>query len=132
MSINNFHSHIGMKDSLSTICKDCLALKHKIEYIPKPIKEKKQDPKIKTTTYPTNVTADNTAEVYYNVGTAGNTTTLPAASGVTNRRYIIVNRTAGAAGISNFIALNGVTSSAIAANSSIEIISDGTNWLQIK
>jgi hypothetical protein len=75
-------------------------------------------------------TLDNTTEVWYVTSTAA-TFTLPNASTCTNRRYILV-----AVGVaittSDYTNLSGTTVTTVASNSSVEIISDGTNWLQIK
>ena len=57
---------------------------------------------------------------------------FPTASTCTNRRYIIVNRSGGAEATSTYTDLTGIPAVTIAPNTSIEIISDGTNWLQIK
>ncbi len=78
-----------------------------------------------------NTTLDNTAEVWYVTNPCS--LTLPAANTATNRRYIIVNRATGSVTISPaYFLMTGTTSSSITIASSIEIISDGTNWLQIK
>ena len=80
----------------------------------------------------TAVTLDNTASVWYFTGAATATVTLPTASTCTNRRYVIVNRLGSARTISSYNNLSGIGTTSLAANSSVEIISDGTNWLQIK
>jgi len=87
---------------------------------------------IKTVTAST--TLDNTAEVWYTT-TAGITLGLPIASTVKNRRYIIVYKGTVATSISispAFIPLALTGGTTVGNNTSIEIISDGTNWLQIK
>lgn len=84
-----------------------------------------------TTSSATSLTLDATAAVWYCTASSG-TITLPAASGATNRRYVIVNRNGSARTTSAFNNLSGSSTTSIAANSSVEIISDGTNWLQIK
>ena len=73
---------------------------------------------------------DETASVWYFVGSSG--ITLPTASSCANRVYTIVNRTTLSKSITSFISLSGTTISTMAANTSIEIISDGTNWLQLR
>jgi hypothetical protein len=77
-------------------------------------------------------TLDNTAAVWYFTGSGS--ITLPSASTCTNRRYVIVNRTGSSKSFSgsSFNNLSGTSTSSISQNSSIEIISDGSNWLQIK
>ena len=85
--------------------------------------------KISTQTGSADVTLDNTATVWYFTGTAN--VLLPAANTCTNRRYMIANRSASVRTISAFISLSGVSSTSIAGNVSIEIISDGTNWLRL-
>jgi trimeric autotransporter adhesin len=86
--------------------------------------------KISTQAGSTTVTLDNTAAVWYFTGTAA--VTLPAASSCANRRYVLVNRSAAARTISSYTDLAGTAATTIASNSGIELISDGTNWLQIK
>lgn len=86
--------------------------------------------KLSTQSGSTAVTLDNTASVWYFTGTA--TITLPSTANTTNRRYTIVNRTASAKTISSFTSLAGTATTSIAANSSIEIISNGSAWLQIR
>jgi hypothetical protein len=76
-------------------------------------------------------TLDNTATVWYFTSNNG-TVTLPAASGAINRRYVIVNRYGSARAISSFVGISGGTINSLNSNSSVELISDGTNWLQIK
>ena len=85
--------------------------------------------KISTQAGSADVTLDNTATVWYFTGTAN--VLLPAANTCANRRYMIVNRSASARTISSFLNLSGIASTNIAANVSIEIISDGTNWLRL-
>lgn len=81
-----------------------------------------------------NTTLDNTAAVWYAspLPLSPMTLTLPSAGTVTNRRYVVVNRSASTVNISGYTNLNGTSTTTISANSSIEIISDGTDWLQIK
>jgi len=63
--------------------------------------------------------------------TGGNpSVTLPAASGCTGRMYIIVNQIT-ARTISTYKDFAGANSTTIAANSSITVQSDGTNWYRI-
>lgn len=76
------------------------------------------------------VTLDNTSSIWYFTGTA--TITLPAANTCNNRVYTIVNRTGSPKSISSYTNLSGVVNASLGANSSIELISDGTNWLQIR
>ncbi|HET6244412.1 MAG: hypothetical protein H0V01_15325 [Bacteroidetes bacterium] len=80
----------------------------------------------------TATTLDNTAAIYYLSGTAS-TFTLPAASSCPNRRYILVARGVAITVSPSYVLLStGATSTSVAVNTSIEIISDGTNWLQIR
>lgn len=62
------------------------------------------------------------------------TVTLPAASGCTNRIYVLVNRNATVLTTStSYLGFaTGVSSSSVTAASSIWLQSDGTNWNQIK
>ena len=74
---------------------------------------------------------DNTAAVwFYSSGTG--TITLPAASTCSGRRYVIVNQTGAARTTSTFIDLTTTSVTSLANNTSIEVISDGTSWRQIK
>jgi hypothetical protein len=79
----------------------------------------------------TSTILDNTAEIWYSTATC--TFTLPAASTCPNRRYILIAN--GAVTITTSISyhtLNNGTTSTVNNSSSVEIISDGTNWIQIK
>jgi hypothetical protein len=77
-------------------------------------------------------TLDNTAEIWY-LSTAPSTFTLPAANTCPNRRYVLVARGVIITTSVGYIALvSGSSITTVAANTSVEIISDGTNWLQIK
>ena len=87
--------------------------------------------KIKKITVNGTTTLDESATVWYftNIGSI----TLPSAASCPNRRYSIVNRRPEARVFTNsYIDLNGGNNTYILANSGIELISDGTNWLQIK
>ena len=87
--------------------------------------------KIKKITVNGTTTLDETATVWYftNIGSI----TLPSAASCPNRRYSIVNRRPEARVFTNnFIDLNGGNNTYILANSGIELISDGTNWVQLK
>jgi hypothetical protein len=77
------------------------------------------------------LTLDGFGGVYY-VVTAVSSIALPTANTCTNRRYIIVNRSGTAKTISSYTDLTGVASTSLPNNTSVEVISDGTNWLQIK
>lgn len=77
----------------------------------------------------TTVILDNTATVWYFTGTAD--ITLPTASTCANRLYRIVNRSAIIRNISTYTDMSGNALTIINPNSFIEVISDGTNWLQI-
>ena len=78
-----------------------------------------------------NVTLDNNISIFYIVTNVG-TTFFPAASVCPYRRYIIVNRSGSTRNTDSFTDLSGANASTIATNASVEIVSDGTNWLQIK
>jgi hypothetical protein len=58
--------------------------------------------------------------------------TLPSAASSTRRMYIIVNHTGTARTISTYKNYSNANTTTIAANSSITIQSDGTNWYQIQ
>lgn len=74
---------------------------------------------------------DNTAAVWvYSSGTG--TITLPAAGTCSGRRYVILNQTGGACTTSTYIDITTASVTSVANNTSIEVISDGTNWRQIK
>jgi len=88
---------------------------------------------------PSLYTLDSTAAIWYiPVGVSGYqaaSINLPPASKSLNRRHIIVNvdnTLAPLNSISSYINLSGTVSNAIPPNTSVEIISDGTNWLQIR
>ena len=86
---------------------------------------------IKTVTAST--TLDNTAVVWYAKPTATMTLILPNPSTAKNRRYIIVNRSALTININpSYVSLAGAANTTLLASNSIEIISDGIGWLQIK
>lgn len=86
---------------------------------------------IKTVT--TSTTLDNTAAVWYATPTASMTLTLPNPNTIKNRRYIIVNRSTLTINITpSYVNLVGTANTTLLTGSSIEIISDGTSWLQIK
>jgi hypothetical protein len=82
------------------------------------------------------ITLDQTATVWY--FTQNSTISLPDPSTCENRRYTLVNAGLfnlffGLNPYDNYIGLNGGGNyNFILGQSSIEIISDGTNWLQIK
>lgn len=77
------------------------------------------------------VTLDNTASVWYFTA-VGSSIVLPAASTCTNRIYTIVNSTSVAKSISAFTNFSGGTSTTVPPSSSIDLISDGTDWLKIR
>ncbi|MFL5762498.1 MAG: beta strand repeat-containing protein [Bacteroidia bacterium] len=67
----------------------------------------------------------------YSSGTG--TITVPAASSCSGRMYVIVNYTGAARTITGYTSIGGTAGTTTIANaSSIWIISDGTNWYQIK
>lgn len=76
------------------------------------------------------LTCDNTGHVYNVTGSP--TITLPSASTCTRRRYVICNRVGSSRSISSYTTLSGTTSTSLSASTCIEVISDGTNWLQIR
>lgn len=59
------------------------------------------------------------------------TITLPAASGVSRRKYRIVNQTSSAVTVSTYKDFAGADATTIAANSAIEFQSNGTSWYRI-
>ncbi|GAA4330815.1 hypothetical protein [Flaviaesturariibacter amylovorans] len=74
---------------------------------------------------------DGTASVWiYGSGTG--TITLPSASSCSNRTYTIVNNTGGNRTSSSYVALGGSSTTTIANATSVQLISDGTNWYQVK
>lgn len=81
------------------------------------------------TTGGTNPDATATIWIYTNFAGA---IVIPAASTCANRRYILVNNTGSTVSTTNFIALGGATVNSISNASSIEIVSDGTNWYQVR
>jgi hypothetical protein len=67
---------------------------------------------------------------FYSSGTG--TITLPSASSVADRVYIILNNTGASRTISSYLDLSNTAQTFIANNTSLWIISDGTSWRQIK
>lgn len=60
------------------------------------------------------------------------TITLPTASTSARRIYVIVNQTGANRTISSYKNMNGANSTKVAANSSVALQSDGSNWYQIQ
>lgn len=79
-----------------------------------------------------NITLDNSASVYYFQD--GLDATLPNPAACPNRRYVLSNRSIKEVNILGYSpeALDGSSINFISPHTAIEIISDGTNWLQIK
>ncbi len=77
------------------------------------------------------VTLDNTSSVWYFTAVASSII-LPTASTCSNRIYTIVNTTSVAKTISTYTTLAGGTSTTVSGTSSIDVISDGTDWLRIR
>jgi len=84
------------------------------------------------TTISTNTTLDATHHTI--IITSGTPTiTLPAAASGNNRReYVIVNQTGAASTISTYLDFAGASATTIAANSSLTIQSNGSNWYRIQ
>jgi hypothetical protein len=76
------------------------------------------------------ITLDNSSSIWYFTGTA--TIVLPVANTCSNRIYTLVNRTSTAKSISSYTSISGVVITSLSPNSSIDVISDGTDWLQIR
>lgn len=74
---------------------------------------------------------DGTATIWIYSNFAG-AIVIPTASTCANRRYILVNNTGSTVSTTNYIALGGATVNSISNASSIEIVSDGTNWYQVR
>ncbi len=74
----------------------------------------------------------NASGVVWIYASGTGTVTLPAATTCENRKYVLVNNTGGALTVSSFIAIGGVATTTIGIGSSIEVISDGTDWYQIR
>lgn len=74
---------------------------------------------------------NNTASIWLYTSGAG-TITLPAAATNTNRMYIIVNKTGATLNISSYTDLMGIAATTLATATSITILSDGANWMQIR
>jgi hypothetical protein len=77
---------------------------------------------------------DNSASVwqYTSAVSTSSTITLPTASTCTNRCYTIINTTSSVRNISFYYDLGSTGASTIAAKTSITLISDGINWVQMK
>lgn len=80
------------------------------------------------------VTLDNSASVWYINSSTTTTVNFPTPSSTyTNRMYMISNRSGASVTTSSYIQLSTGSSIATLANAtSIQIICDGTSWLQIK
>ncbi len=59
------------------------------------------------------------------------TVTLPAASDVSGRMYRIVNKVGSTKTIGSYVNMSGMTTTTLAANTTLTVVSDGTNWQQI-
>jgi len=83
------------------------------------------------TTTSSNITLDATHHTV--IITSGTPTiTLPAAASSNARRiYVVVNQTGSAVTISSYQNFSGTGTTTVAANSSIQIQSDGSNWYRI-
>ncbi|MFN0200051.1 MAG: hypothetical protein ACKVTZ_00940, partial [Bacteroidia bacterium] len=66
--------------------------------------------------------------IIYNGTTTGNSITLPTATTYTGRIYIIVNHSTDVVGISTYYLDNATTSTTVAIGTTIQLVSDGTNW----
>jgi hypothetical protein len=87
--------------------------------------------KVKTSQAAGTNNPDNTSSIWiYTSGTG--TISLPAASACTSRVYTIVNETGANRTISSYRNLTNTATTSIANGSSIDIISDGTSWWQIR
>ena len=76
-------------------------------------------------------TPDNTASIWiYSSGTG--TISFPAANSCANRRYIIVNATGANRTVSSYTNMSNVSSTALNAGTSIEVVSNGTAWFQLR
>ncbi|HYV92654.1 MAG TPA: kelch repeat-containing protein [Chitinophagales bacterium] len=73
---------------------------------------------------------DATAGIWIYSSGSG-TVTLPAANTCANRMYMLVNQTT-AATISSYKNLSNSNSTTLSANSTLWLVSDGTNWYQFK
>lgn len=76
------------------------------------------------------VTLDNSTSLWYFTGTAS--ITLPSAGSCSGRTYTIVNRSGSSRTISTYYTLSGSTSTSISANTSIDLISDGSTWYRVR
>ncbi len=85
------------------------------------------------TTAPGSITLTSANYTVVLTGTSGSIVTLPSAAASTGRMYVLVNRTAAKNTSPDYQTFTlGVTSPVIAANSSITLQSDGTNWNRIQ
>jgi hypothetical protein len=83
------------------------------------------------TTTTANITLGNSN--YTVIITGGTPTiTLPAASSNTRKIFMIVNETGTSRTISTYLNFSGTGTTTIAANSSITVQTDGTNWYRIQ
>jgi hypothetical protein len=59
------------------------------------------------------------------------TVTLPAASLSSGRMYRVTNKASSIKTIGNYVDMSGLTKNTVTANTTLTVMSDGTNWQQI-
>ncbi len=65
------------------------------------------------------------------LGTSGNSVVLPTASSYSGRTYVIANRSINTVAISAFINSSGASVTSILASETIQVVSDGTEWIKV-
>jgi hypothetical protein len=66
--------------------------------------------------------------VIYSGTNSGNSITLPSASSYAGRIYMLVNHSSSSVTISTYYTANATTSTSIAAGTTVQLVSDGSNW----
>ena len=80
----------------------------------------------------TTTLAPTTSTVLYNSTSSATALTLPSASSFTNRIYIITNASSTTWTITSYFNLSHTAVTLVPIQTGIMLISDGTNWLQIR
>lgn len=85
--------------------------------------------KVTTTTGSLTLTGSHYCVIY--TGGTGNTFTLPAASSSVGRMYLVVNHGTDVLTTSSYYTGNATTATTVAIGSTVQLISDGTDWRRI-
>ena len=69
--------------------------------------------------------------IIYSGNTSGNSITLPSAASYAGRVYLIVNHSTGSITISTYYTASSTTSTSVSDGSTVQLMSDGSNWHKI-